>query len=112
MSLFWSKKIEPDKIIYTRTKRQIRTAILLMVIGLLLLLGTPTLMVNSSFFMELFSHQWSILFFFFIGFGIALIFFVAISFLIFYFKFMLAKRGNKKFQITKTNEEEVIVIEK
>lgn len=113
MSLFWSKKVEPDKIIYTRTKSQKRTALLLMIVGLLLLFGAPTLMVNSSFFTELFyQFPWSILFLFSVFFGLVLIFFVAISFLIFYFKFMLAKRGNKKFQITATNEGETIVIEK
>ncbi|OGI65275.1 hypothetical protein A3A95_03495 [Candidatus Nomurabacteria bacterium RIFCSPLOWO2_01_FULL_39_18] len=111
MSLFWNKKVESDKIIYTRTKSQKRFAYLLISIGFLLVIGLPTLIKNSVYFQEL-SQQFPTLFLSLIFLGFLLLFFVIISVFIVNFKFMSAKMKNKKFQITSTNEGDVVEIEK
>lgn len=110
MSLFWNKKIESSKVIYTRSKSQKRIGYLLLLIGLLLVFGVPTLIKISIFFTGL-SNRWPILFLFLIFIGVAVIAFVAISISTVNFKLAAAKRKNKKFQITSTDEGDTVIIE-
>jgi hypothetical protein len=111
MSLFWNKREEPGKVIYTRTKSQKRSIYLFMSVGFLLMIGLPTLITNSVYFQEL-SQQWSYLFLFFIFLGFLILIFVIISVSIVNFKSIGAKMKNRKIQITSTNEGDTVEIEK
>ena len=111
MSIFWNKKIESNKVIYTRTNGQKRLGYLLILISFLLMIGLPTLIKNSNYFQEI-SRQWPTFFLFLIFLGFALIIFVAIFISTVNFKLANAKRNNKKFQIISTNEGDTVEIEK
>jgi hypothetical protein len=112
MSLFWDKKIEQDKIIYTRTKRQKRIFIFLMLGGFLLSIGTATLIRNSAYFGEL-SQKWPIPFLFIIVLGFLIIILSIILGGYLGFRLTLASLQHKKFQTMSNSDNlDTIIIEK
>lgn len=116
MSLFWNKRVESDKVIYTRTKGQKRLFYLLMSIGLLMMIGLPIfgflLMTGLPITQRLPALFLSLIFLGGPLLGAALIVFVAIFISTVNFKLANAKRKNKKFQIISTNEGDTVEIER
>jgi len=64
MGLFWDKKIESDRTIYTRSKKQKRIFFTLATLGFVVFLGLPGLMLWVHFLGELFvsSLAWAVFF--------------------------------------------------
>lgn len=108
MTLFWSKRTEPGKLIYARSKKQKRTAYLLMALGWLLFIGVPTLARNVSLPD---SEFLSVILLLLIASGCFLIIFTAIAASMVNWKLAAAKRKGKKCEIISTREGDVVTIE-
>jgi len=111
MALFWNKTIEPTRVIYTRSRQAKERAYVVLGIGLILMIGTPSLIGMSGTFRSL-SSDWATPFIFLIALGIGLIVFVAIFTSVVNFKIMVARLMKKSVVVTSTESGDTVMIQR
>ena len=113
MALFWTKKIESDRTIYTRSRKQKMVLYLLMILGLGLWIGVPISVVLISALGHLFASSLAGVIFFMalVVVGVALMFITSIGGMWMMNSILsTAARKNKKTNVTHSGDMDTIVI--
>jgi hypothetical protein len=107
--ILWNKKVEPDKVVYTRSKEQRKSGFIIMVIGLLLFFGTEPLLgviVPNIFNSKLLL----VLSFIPVAVGLVLIIFTLVVVSLVNFKLLGAKLRHKQYQIVSSKDQDSVTI--
>jgi hypothetical protein len=109
MSLFWNKTEDSHYLIYTRTAAQKRLGLSLMLLGLFVFIGLPTLIKNSSSFTEI-ANRWPVVTIIIIFAGALLIVLVAVFMSEANRQIARARRNKWRVQITSNAEADTVTI--